>query len=226
LVFAVGVLPELGRMIDFGSFETFDPNGPGLGNLFGQISPFTALGIWPSGDFRVAPGDGAAPAVVFFLGAAFATALLVAGIVRGIRAREHTLFAGVATVLGVYLATRIGGTPYTAAKALEAAAPVLTLAIFLPLAPVGRVSAPIGNKCAPGGGVVGVALAAYALAAAACSVLALASAPVGPASYSPALTGLRPLLGDAPTLVLAPAELLGERHGARYIAWELRGGRV
>jgi hypothetical protein len=226
LVFAVGVLPELGRMIDFGSFETFDPNGPGLGNLFGQISPFTALGIWPSGDFRVAPGDGAAPAVVFFLGAAFATALLVAGIVRGIRAREHTLFAGVATVLGVYLATRIGGTPYTAAKALEAAAPVLTLAIVLPLAPVGRVSAPIGNKCAPGGGVVGVALAAYALAAAACSVLALASAPVGPASYSPALTGLRPLLGDAPTLVLAPAELLGERHGARYIAWELRGGRV
>ena len=26
-------------MIDFHNFETFDPNGPGLGNLFGQISP-------------------------------------------------------------------------------------------------------------------------------------------------------------------------------------------
>ena len=55
-------LPELGRMIDFQRFETFDPDGPGLGNLFGQVSPFTALGIWPSGDFRVAAGDGAAPA--------------------------------------------------------------------------------------------------------------------------------------------------------------------
>ena len=68
LVFLIGALPELGRMIDFHSFETFDPNGPGLGNLFGQISPFTALGIWPSGDFRLAPGDGAVPAFVYYLG--------------------------------------------------------------------------------------------------------------------------------------------------------------
>ena len=55
------VAPEIGRMIDFHKFETFDPNGPGLGNLFGQVSPFEALGIWPSGDFRLAPGDGAVP---------------------------------------------------------------------------------------------------------------------------------------------------------------------
>jgi hypothetical protein len=74
--------------------------------------------------------------------------------------------------------------------------------------------------------VAAVALGAYALVAGACSLLALANAPVGPGSYSPSLTGLRPLLGDAPTLVLAPAELLDERHGDRYIAWELRGGRV
>jgi hypothetical protein len=226
IVFVVGALPELGRMIDFHSFETFDPTGPGLGNLFGQISPFTALGIWPSGDFRVAPGDGAAPAVAFFLGAAFATGLLVMGIVRGVRGREHTLVAGVVTVVAVYLATRIGATAYTAAKALEVAAPVLTLAIVLPLAPAGRVGTPIGDKRAPGAGVATVALAVYTLAAGACSLLALANAPVGPAAYSPALTGLRPLLGDAPTLVLAPAELLDERHGDRYLAWELRGGRV
>ena len=56
LAFVVLVAPEIGRMVDFHSFETFDPNGPGLGNLFGQISPFEALGIWPSGDFRLAPG--------------------------------------------------------------------------------------------------------------------------------------------------------------------------
>ena len=63
-------------MIDFHSFETFDPNGPGLGNLFGQISPFEALGIWPSGDFRLSPGDGAVPAFGYYLGAAFASILL------------------------------------------------------------------------------------------------------------------------------------------------------
>ena len=46
LVFLIGTLPELGRMIDFHSFETFDPSGPGLGNLFGQISPSRR---WASG---------------------------------------------------------------------------------------------------------------------------------------------------------------------------------
>jgi len=69
LVLVVLVAPEIGRMIDFHKFETFDPNGPGLGNLFGQISPFEALGIWPSGDFRLAPGDGAVPAAGYYLGA-------------------------------------------------------------------------------------------------------------------------------------------------------------
>ncbi|MEX2447225.1 MAG: hypothetical protein WD404_00585, partial [Solirubrobacterales bacterium] len=66
----------------------------------------------------------------------------------------------------------------------------------------------------------------YLLAAGACSLLALANAPVGPSSYSPALTGLRPLLGADPTLVLVPDHLLEQEHGERYIAWELRGGRV
>ena len=56
--------------------------------------------------------------------------------------------------------------------------------------------------------------------------MALANAPVGPTSYSPALTGLRPLLASGSTLVLAPDKLLADEQGARYIAWELRGGRV
>jgi hypothetical protein len=66
----------------------------------------------------------------------------------------------------------------------------------------------------------------YVAAAGACSLLAFANAPVGPTAYSPALTGLRPLLAADSTLVLAPDRLLDEEHGARYIAWELRGGRV
>ena len=75
-------------MVDFGSFETFDPNGPGLGNLFGQISPAEALGIWPSGDFRLTPGDGAVPAIGFYAGVAFAAALLIWGLVWWLRRGE------------------------------------------------------------------------------------------------------------------------------------------
>ena len=96
---AVGALPELGRMIEFHNFETFDPNGPGLGNLFGQISPLTALGIWFSGDFRVAAGDGAAPAIAYYLGAAFAAVLLALGLARCVRGRESAILGGVAAVV-------------------------------------------------------------------------------------------------------------------------------
>jgi hypothetical protein len=207
LVLLVGTLPELGRMIDFKQFETFDPTGPGLGNLFGQVSPFTALGIWFSGDFRLAPGNGAVPAFAYFAGAAIAALLLVYGLIVSWRRRETTILAGVVAVGFLYVAARVGGTPYTAAKALEIAAPLATLAIVLPL-----LRRPV--------------TALYLVLAGLCSLLAFANAPVGPTSYSPALTGLRPLLADGSTLVLAPERLLTNEQGERYVVWELRGERV
>jgi hypothetical protein len=207
LCFAVLVAPEIGRMIDFHSFETFDPNGPGLGNLFGQISPFEALGIWPSGDFRLTPGAGAVPALGYYLGAAFAAILLVYGLIVCWRRRETALVAGLAAAALAYAAARIGGTPYTAAKAIEIGAPLAALVIVMPL-----LRRPVAWL--------------YLLAAAGCSLLALANAPVGPSSYSPALTSLRSDVGEGPTLVLAPRQLLEDEHGVPYIAWEMRGGRV
>jgi hypothetical protein len=207
LLFAVLVVPEIDRMIDFHSFETFDPNGPGLGNLFGQISPFEGLGIWPSGDFRLTPGAGAVPALGYYAGAAFATILLLYGLVLCWRRRESALIAGLAAAALAYAAARLGGTPYTAAKAIEVGAPLAALVIVLPL-----LRRPVAWL--------------YLLAAAGCSLLAFANAPVGPSFYSPALTGLRDEVGEGPTLVLAPKQLLAEEHGTSYIAWELRGGRV
>ena len=207
LVFAVLIAPEIGRMIDFRAFETFDPNGPGLGNLFGQISPFEALGIWPSGDFRLSPGDGAVPALGYYLGAAYASILLLYGLVVCWRRRETALIAGLTAAALAYAAARLGGTPYTAAKAIEIGAPLAALAIVLPLSrrPVAWL---------------------YLFAAGACSLLALANAPVGPSTYSPVLTGFRADIGEGPTLVLASRQLLADEHGMPYIAWELRGGRV
>jgi hypothetical protein len=207
LLFLVLVAPEIGRMIDFHSFETFDPHGPGLGNLFGQISPFEALGIWPSGDFRLTPGAGAVPAFGYYLGAAFASILLVYGLFLCRRRRETALLAGLAAAALAYAAARIGGTPYTAAKALEIGAPPAALVIVLPL-----LRRPVAWL--------------YLFAAGGCSLLALANAPVGPSSYSPALTQLRADVGEGPTLVLASRQLLADEHGSPYIAWELRGGRL
>jgi len=207
LLFAVLIAPEIGRMIDFHSFETFDPNGPGLGNLFGQISPFEGFGIWPSGDFRLTPGTGAVPALGYYAGAAFATILLLYGLVLCWRRRESALIAGLAAAALAYAAARLGGTPYTAAKAIEVGAPLAALVIVLPL-----LRRPVAWL--------------YLLVAASCSLLALANAPVGPSSYSPALTGLRDEVGEGSTLVLASKQLLDDEQGTPYIAWELRGGRV
>jgi hypothetical protein len=207
LLFLVLIAPEIGRMIDFHSFETFDPNGPGLGNLFGQISPFEALGIWPSGDFRLSPGDGAVPALGYFLGAAYASILLLYGLVLCWRRRETALIAGLAAAALAYAAARIGGTPYTAAKAIEIGAALAALVIVLPL-----LLRPVAWL--------------YLAAAAGCSLLALANAPVGPSTYSPALTGFRSDVGEGPTLVLASRKLLEDEHGVPYITWEMRGGRV
>lgn len=234
LAFAVLVAPELGRMDDFRRFETFDPDGPGLGNLFGQLSPLEALGIWPSGDFRLAPGDGAVPAVAFYAGAALALALLALGARRCARAGERALLAGLGAAALAYLAARLGGTAYTAAKAIEVAAPLATLTIIAPLfartplaTPTGAVEVGAVERDEPQPrGVERVALALFGLAAGACSLLALVNAPVGPTTYSPALAEMRTLVSGDPTLVLAPLRLLDEQHGLRYLAWELRGGRV
>lgn len=218
-------------MVDFHSFETFDPNGPGLGNLFGQVSPFEALGVWPSGDFRLAPGDGAVPALGYYLGIAFGLVLFAYGLARGWVRREGAILAGVGAAALAYLAARIGGTPYTAAKAIEVGSSVIALAILLPLlddrgAVVPGMRGQLSSSRRGVARVASLALSLFLLAAGACSLLALANAPVGPTSYTPALTGLRSQLGGEPTLVLARPQLLDEQHGAPYVAWELRGQRV
>jgi hypothetical protein len=207
LAFGVLVAPEVGRMLEFKNFETFDPNGPGLGNLFGPISPFEALGFWPSGDFRLSPGDGAVPALGYYLGAAFASILLLYGLFLCWRRGETAIVAGLVAVVVLYVVADLAGTPYTTAKAIGIAAPVAALVILLPL-----LRRPVGVL--------------FALVAGCCSLLALANAPVGPTHYWPQLTELRPLISGDSTLVLAPPKLLAEEHGERYIAWELRGGRV
>ena len=227
VVFLVLTLPELGRMLDFHSFETFDPNGPGLGNLFGQISPFAVLGIWPSGDFRLAAGDGAVPAAGYYLGIAFGLALFAYGLVGLWRRRETAILAGIGAAALAYAAARVAGTPYTAAKALEIAAPLVALAILLPLVNGAcRLCTAMPYKSDTRRLWASATAALFIAAAGICSLLALANAPVGPTSYSSKLSEYRQVVGAGPTLVVASPQLLADEHGEPFLAWELRGGRV
>ena len=223
LAFFVLASPEIGRMVDFGSFETFDPGGPGLGNLFGQISPLEALGIWPSGDFRLTPGAGAVPALAYYVGVALALGLLAAGLRWALRRREYAIPAALAAALLLYAAARLGGTPYTAAKAVVMISPAAMLLIVRPLLdlrPAGLGEASLRGIIEP------LTAAAFIVAAGACTLIVLARAPVGPTSYTPKLTELRPAIAASSAQVLAPPGLLENEHGVPFFAWELRGGRV
>ena len=227
-------------MIDFASFETFDPSGPGLGNLFNPISPLEALGIWPSGDFRLDPGDGAMPAAGFYLGEALGLAALAYGLAWWLRRGERAVPAALAAAAVLFAYAHFAGTPYQAAKSIVIASPLAMLIAARallsaePLVELGGLRGAIARRR---GGVTGLLArrqrplrlglaVAFLGAAAGSSLLALVNGPVGPATYSPALTELRPALGRGSTLVLAPQHMLAAEHGRDYLVWELRGGRV
>ena len=190
-----------------------------LGNLFGQVDPASVLGIWPSGDFRVNPGDGAVPAPVFWLGALLGAVALALGIVAAWRQAETAILAALAAAAAIWLAARVGSTPYTNAKALQMLAPLVMLVaargVLDPLAPL-----PLRGRSPRAVAFLGVTFVA---AAAASSALALANAPVGPDDYSPGVRKLANRFAGEPTLLLAPADVIADQHGAEFYGWELRG---
>ena len=237
--FLIAVAPELGRMADFAEFETFDPDGAGLGNLFNRISPLEALGIWPSGDFRIEPGDGFAPAILFWLGAAVGLAALAFGLWWWLKRAELAVPVSLAVAVALVGYSAAAGTPYQEAKAIALAAPLVMLVSARALAAAApnlqqavrivrrRGTARLFPRSARVARIrlaVGTLAAAFGAAAGISSVLALANGPVGPSRWSPELLELKPLPG--PTLVLAPEDFLSEQHGRDFVVWELRGGEV
>lgn len=192
-----------------------------LGNLFNQIPPLEALGIWPSGDFRVDPGAGAAPAVPFYVGAALGLVALLFGLGRWLRRGETAVPAAFGAAVLIYGAAWTLGTPYTAAKAVMMIGPLAMLIIVRELLSPGVLT--LGARSS--GELATAALAlAFLLAAGGSSLLALGNAPVGPEEYSPGLARIRSIFERQPTLVLVDSQALASEHARDFLAWEARGG--
>jgi hypothetical protein len=219
-------------MADFAEFETFDPDGAGLGNLFNAISPVEALGIWPSGDFRLDAGAGFAPTAAFWAGALLALVALAYGLVWWLRRRELALPSMLAAAALLYLYPLVDGTPYQEAKAIAIAAPLAMLVVARALLEEAPSVDAVRTE-SRGGLAVGALALGFLAAAAGCSVLALANGPVGPGEWGPELIELRESGELGPggedgddTLVVAPADYLSGEQGEDLVLWELRGGRV
>ena len=119
------VLPTL-LVGGFDPFQSGLTSEAELGNLVGPLNPFQAVGIWPSGDFRVAPSAGVLDAVLIAL--AVLAVLLGLGVAWRRRAAAPLLLA--TSLLSAAAIVHVG-SPWVGAKALATVAPVvLTLGLL------------------------------------------------------------------------------------------------
>ena len=216
--------PEIPRLAEFASFETFDPAGAGLGNLFNPISPIEALGIWPSGDFRLDAGAGFAPKLAFYAGGAVGALALLHGLGRAARNGEAALLAALIAGVLLYLYALLVGTPYQESKALAIAAPVaalLSVKGLLEVTPRVHQLRTVSGRAL----VLPAAALAFFAGSAGCTALALVNGPVGPTAWSPALTEFNAQLDDEIVIAVAEDELISD-NGYDLVAWELRGREV
>ena len=218
----IAAVPEVPRMLDFASFETFDPDGAGLGNLFNPISPLEALGIWPSGDFRLDPGAGFAPTAAFYAGGMVGALALAVGLWRSLRWGESALAAAVVAGAVLYIFALVGGTPYQESKALAIVAPVAMLVAVragLEVTPSLHAlrNAPARRLALPALTLV------FVIGAAGSSALALVNGPVGPSSWTPALLEFSAELPTEEPVLAVVDDELADANGRDLVTWELRG---
>ena len=202
LVAAALIVPELSRTVSFFRTVGVSPSDTGvigttnLGNLSGQISPLTALGIWPAEDFRsyfrelhnaYQAGLAGAVAVAGTLAAAFWWR----------RRDDMSIPAAAVGAAAIYVGVRLRGeSPYLAAKALAVGAPIAMLFSLRSLLARWDTDAGDGRLAHAGLAVAFVALAAVS------SFVALRSARVGPEERRAELTSLRPLVDGRYVLML------------------------
>ncbi len=202
LLAAALIGPELGSAVHFFRTVGVSPAATGviavtnLGNLPGQVSPLTVLGIWPADDFRYyfLHTDDAYQAG---MGGAVALAGLAAAALWWRRREDLAIPAAALTAAGIYAAVRLRGeSPYLAAKALAVGAPVAMLfTLRALLAP--------WSSSTQGGRLAHAALAiAFVTLAAVSSFVALRSGRVGPEERRAELVSLRPIVDGRKVLML------------------------
>lgn len=230
LVTVALTLPELLRIISFSGFEAFSPSGEGgntgFGNLRQALNPLEALGVWPSSEFRIAPENSSTPVLAFYLGGLLGLAAFAWGLVRALARGENALPAAlVAGGLG-YLVALAAGTPYTSAKALAIAAPVVMLVALRGL----LAAEPLEEEAQEGDPdwpperrrlLARYAIPALAIAfigaASISTLLPLRQSAVGPVNETEVLRSMRPFVDGQDVLFLGRDN---------FISWELLGAEV
>jgi hypothetical protein len=240
LLLAIGIpvvlaLPELFRLASFSSFEAFNPEGTGptvgFGNLRQPLNPLEAFGIWPSGEFRIAPANSTTPEIAFYLGGLLGLTAFAWGLGRALSRRESALPSALLAATLVYLGALALGTPYTQAKCLAIGAPLIMLISLRGLLSADAIEGE--ETAAPeGGGAawwpprvlrplvrLGLPLLTIAFAAAAAfsTLLPLRQSAIGPDYHLQEMLEIRPIVDGEDVLFLGRDN---------FVSWELIGSEV
>ncbi len=230
----IAALPEIFRLASFSNFKAFSPSGTGptvgFGNLRQPLNPLEVFGVWPSGEFRITPANSTTPEVAFYLGALLALVAFAWGLGRALSRRESALPSALLAATLLYLASLALGTPYTQAKALAIAAPLIMLVALRGLLSADALPGEEGDV--PAGGVVrwppallrpvsGFAVPllvlAFAAAAAFSTLLPLRQSAVGPDYHLQEMLRMRPIVDGQNVLFLGRDN---------FVSWELIGSEV
>ena len=231
----VAALPEIVRLASFSNFKAFSPSGTGptvgFGNLRQPLNPLEAFGVWPSGEFRITPANSTTPEIAFYLGALLALVAFAWGLGRALSRRESALPSALLACTLLYLASLAVGTPYTQAKALAIAAPLIMLIAVRGL--LSADSLPGEEEDVPEGGgaawwpprplrpltgfAVPLLTLAFAAAAAFSTLLPLRQAAVGPDYHLQEMLRMRPIVDGQNVLFLGRDN---------FVSWELIGSEV
>lgn len=211
VLLAVLLAPIAGQAISFFKVFGVTPATVGtipapLANLIGPLSPYEALDVWWSADFRRVPANG------FHAGelAAFALAVLLFGVIWSARRRRLLMPATVAGCGLIWWLAQRSGSPYVAAKALVIGGPVVTALGLRAL--LTRFEGPRSTR------VVAVSTAAvFCCAAAYSSYQELRNAPVQAPEASRELADFGHTIGDSAALFLGDDD---------YVRWQLRPAAV
>jgi hypothetical protein len=126
LALAYPALRNTGRFVEVAQ-RVLQTKGD-LGNLVSPLQGWQIFGIWPSGDFRFAPGNHQ-PAVFVLIGLAIAGALL--GVLWVLRRRPPAVVLLVASSLIAYVYLVRTGSPYANGKTMMIASPAVVLVALL-----------------------------------------------------------------------------------------------
>jgi hypothetical protein len=218
---AIALLAGLGVVATlvgpFGFVDTFSKVA--ATNTYGPVSPFEALGVWWTSNYRLdAPGG----AELTGLAGAIGAIAVLAGAWWWVRRRDLAVPLGLAACVLLYLAALPTSGEYSQAKALMIGAPLAMLVAIRPLLVEllprgGRASGryPSETSTSP---VVRVAWGLLAVvfigSAAYSSFLALRNAPVAPPGHGAELRAFLPTVHGQPVLYAGQD---------RYAAYELLG---